>query len=113
MKAAKDKPCIFVIPEDDRDRQIARGFQQHDQLDPRRIEVMPIASGWAGVLYKFTSEYVKHLRNNPQGYVVMVVDFDGKYGQRRQDFDQAVPADLKDRVFVVGARTKPEDLSKV
>jgi len=105
-------PHIYVIPEDDRDRQVAGGFVLHDQLDARRIQVMPPAGGWRYVLKAFQDEYIRRLRASPQDHVVMLIDFDGCYDDRRLEFAQAVPDDLKDRVFVVGPRQTPEKLSK-
>jgi hypothetical protein len=108
----KHQPHVYVIPEDDRDRQIADGFLLHDQVDTRRIQVMPPAGGWSYVLKTFQDEYVGHLRANPQGHVVLLIDFDGQYSDRRAEFEQAIPADLKPRVFVVGPRQTPELLRR-
>ena len=42
----KYAPHVYIIPEDDRDRQIAEGFVNHHEVDDRRIQVMPPAGGW-------------------------------------------------------------------
>lgn len=101
---------VYVIPEDDCDRQLADGFVLHDQVNASRIQVMPPAGGWANVLKKFQAEYVKRLRQDSFGRVVLLIDFDGEYGSRRPHFDSEIPPDLKDRVFVIGARETPEEL---
>lgn len=101
---------VYVIPEDDCDRQLAHGFILHDQVKTPRIQVMPPAGGWAEVLKKFQSEYIKKLREFCHGYVVLLIDFDNDYINRRAQFEQAIPDDLKQRVFVIGASNTPEAL---
>lgn len=103
-------PHVYVIPEDDSDRQIADGFVNHDQVKAPRIQVMPPAGGWRYVLQTFVNEYVRRLREDPQGHVVMLIDYDGFYNDRRAEFEQAIPDELRPRVFVVGALQTPEIL---
>ncbi len=106
-------PHIYIIPEDDCDRQLANGFVKHDQVKDTRVKVMPPAGGWSFVLKIFEQEYVDMLRKDKhgqEGYVVMLVDFDGNYVARRKDFEDSIPEDLKPRVFVVGAKETPETL---
>lgn len=110
MSVNKYEPHVFVIPEDRANEQVANGFVLHDQVKTRRIQVLPCASGWRGVLEKFESEYITQLKRFPRGYVVLLVDFDGDYPRRRQLFGESVPPDLRDRAFVVGARENPERL---
>lgn len=103
---------VFVIPEDDRNRQLANGFRRHHQVKTPRIQVMPPAGGWLDVLRKFQLEYIRRLRQDPLGRAVLLIDFDGDYVNRRAQFDSETPDDLKDRVFVIGARQTPEELKK-
>jgi hypothetical protein len=103
-------PHVYVLPEDDCDRQLANGFVGHDQVKTPRIQVMPPVGGWREVLKEFQTEYVRRLREDPQGHVVLLVDFDGDYQNRRATFAAAIPPDVTDRVFVVGASQTPEDL---
>lgn len=103
---------VYVIPEDCADEQLAIGFVIHDQVDDRRIQIMPPAGGWGNVLQTFQDEYIGRLRSYPLGHVVMLIDFDGQYDVRRGEFEQAIPADLKQRVFVVGSKTTPEILRR-
>ena len=42
----------------------------------------------------------------------MLIDFDGQIDERRAEFEQAIPEDLKARVFVVGSKHEPETLKK-
>lgn len=103
-------PHVYVLPEDDRDRQLADGFVLHDQVKTPRIQVMPPAGGWHEVLKEFQTGYIKRLRERPLGHLVMLIDFDGDYHNRRTEFAQAIPSDLTDRVFVIGASETPEEL---
>ncbi len=108
----KYAPHLYVIPEDDADRQIALGFVDYHKVDDRRIQVMPPAGGWSNVIRIFTVEYVQKLRNCPQAHVVMLIDFDGHISERRAEFEHDIPADLRMRVFVVGSKDNPESLKK-
>jgi hypothetical protein len=108
----KYAPHVYVIPEDDADRQLADGFVLHHKVKTARIQVMPLARGWRNVLNTFQEEYVQTLRNYPQAHVVMLIDFDGRVDERRAEFELAIPDDLKVRVFVVGSKDRPETLKK-
>ncbi|MDB5347588.1 MAG: hypothetical protein JWP89_5965 [Schlesneria sp.] len=110
MSVNKFLPHVYVIPEDRADEQLANGFVLHDQVNVRQIQVLPCVDGWPGVLDKFRTEYVTYLRNNKDGYVVLLIDFDSDYVNRRDRFDKEIPADLKNRVFVIGAKDTPEIL---
>ena len=103
---------VYVIPEDDADRQIADGFVLHHQVKAARIQVMPLAGGWRNVLKTFQDEYIQALRKYQQAHVVMLIDFDGHTDERRAEFAQAIPDDLRARVFVVGSKDNPETLKK-
>jgi len=103
-------PHVYVIPEDDADRQLADGFVDHHNVDDRRIKVMPPAGGWRNVLKTFQGEYIQTMRNYQDACVVMLIDFDGHVDDRRAEFEQAIPGDIMPRVFVVGSKDNPETL---
>jgi hypothetical protein len=105
-------PHVYVIPEDDCDRQLADGFVLHDQVKTPRIQVLPPVGGWREVLKEFQTVYINRLREDREGNVVLLIDFDGEYNNRRAEFEQRIPDDLKQRVFVVGASHTPEELRK-
>jgi hypothetical protein len=105
-------PHVYVIPEDDRNRQIADGFILHHQVKETRIKVAPPAGGWSRVLETFRDEYIPKLRDYPDAHVVMLVDFDDQVENRKARFEQEIPAALKARVFVVGSKHEPETLKK-
>jgi hypothetical protein len=108
----KYAPHVYVIPEDDANRQIADGFVLHPRVKEMRIQVMPPAGGWPKVLKTFGDEYIRKLSENPNTHVVMLVDFDDQVEKRKVDFEQAIPAECKARVFVVGSKQTPEALKK-
>jgi hypothetical protein len=112
MSVNRYQPHVLIIPEDRADEQIANGFTKHDQVTPKQVQVMPYADGWPGVLNKFKTQYISYLRNYKDAYIVLLIDFDARYESQRQRFDIAVPDDLKDRVFVVGAMEDPERLGQ-
>ena len=104
-------PHVYVIPEDDRNRQIAEGFVLHHQVQDTRIKVVPPAGGWVKVLDAFRDEYISKLRRDwPNAHVVMLIDFDDQVENRKAKFRQEIPEDCKTRVFVVGSKSNPETL---
>lgn len=113
MSVNKYKPHVFVIPEDDADRQIADGFILHPGVATRQAQVVEPAGGWTRVLDTFKKEYVPLLQQNGRTHVVMIVDFDGDVDGRRSQFEDAIPHALRARVFVIGPRDTPESLRQV
>ncbi|HEV3343916.1 MAG TPA: hypothetical protein VG125_26315 [Pirellulales bacterium] len=108
----KYAPHVYVIPEDDADRQIADGFVLYHRVKEARIQVVPPAGGWFKVLETFRDEYIPKLCNYPTTHVVMLVDFDDQVEKRRADFEQEIPTEFKPRVFVLGSKHTPETLKK-
>ncbi len=98
----------MLLPEDDADRQIANGF--HVQLNGiRQLQVLRPAGGWMKVLEDFQSTHVNSMRRYAHRFMVLVIDFDGNEN-RRTKAAEYIPQDLRDRVFVIGALTTPEEL---
>jgi hypothetical protein len=112
MSLNKYNPHVIVIPEDRADEQIANGFARHDQVRSRQIQIVNPAGGWRSVLKVFEKDYIRHLREHPHGHVIMVIDFDGHFDDRRPEFDRSIPDDLKRRVFVVGPMQTPQALRR-
>lgn len=110
MSINKFKPHLYVLPEDDADRQIALGFILHPSVLSRQVQVVPPVGGWARVRDAFVDEYLPLLRQNSNTHVVLLVDFDGNVKERREAFDGLVPPEIRPRVFVVGPRENPEIL---
>ncbi|HQU45564.1 MAG TPA: hypothetical protein PK867_22315 [Pirellulales bacterium] len=106
----KYAPHVYVIPEDDANRQIADGFVLHPGVKEARIQVVPPAGGWPRVLKTFRDEYIAKLRDYPNTHVVMLIDFDDQVEKRKADFERETPAEFTMRVFVIGPRYTPEAL---
>lgn len=106
----KDQPHVLVLPEDRANLQLATGF--HDEVDAtrqRQMQVLPVAGGWRRVLERFSSDHIDKMRSNPNRFMVLLIDFDGR-PERLGVAKAAVPPELADRVFILGARDRPETL---
>ncbi len=120
MSANNSLPHIFVLPEDDADRQLATGFHLEVNWDrQRRLQVLEEAGGWPKVVKLFKSDHIGKMRRYPERLMVLLIDFDDKqdrFDKVWQDrFDKVwkeIPDDLKDRVFILGARKDPEALTR-
>ena len=111
MSLNRYKPHVFVLPEDDADRQIANGFVLHPNLQERNIQILKPAGGWEKVLSTFVKAYVSEMRQYPEERIVLLLDFD-RDENRLSAVNQQIPLDLKKRVFVLGVLSEPEDLKK-
>jgi len=102
-------PHVFILPEDDANRQLANGFLLH--LSTRRLQVLPEAGGWIGVRERFASGHVVGMRRYGGRHMVLLIDFD-EQSNRLQEVRTAIPDDLFNRVFVLGAWSEPEALRR-
>jgi|SRR5271166_3744757 len=109
MAVNKYQPHVLVIPEDEADRQLANGFLLDRSLFTRRIQILEEAGGWARVLDQFESDHIAGMEKWPRRFMVLLIDFDGNVGRLAQA-KARIPANLADRVFVLGSLTNPEDL---
>jgi hypothetical protein len=106
----KDRPHVFVLPEDDANRQLANGFVLDSSLRcPRQIFVLPVAGGWTKVLDRFLSDQAVDMQNCPDRYMVLLLDFD-RDPRRFDDAKSRIPAHLSERDFILGVWSKPERL---
>jgi hypothetical protein len=108
----KYKSHILILPEDDANREIANGFNLNENLDGRSIQILPSAGGWKRVIEKFTDDHVSAMRQFTERMIVLVIDFDNEYEDRLKYIQDRIPSDLKNRVFVLGAQSEPEQLKK-
>jgi hypothetical protein len=59
MSVNRDKPHVYVLPEDDANRQLANGFfAEVDWNRQRQMQVLPPAGGWIEVLNRFKLTYI-------------------------------------------------------
>jgi hypothetical protein len=111
MSVNKYLPHVFVLPEDDANREMANGFQlETDNI--RQLQMLEVAGGWNEVLHLFTSVHVKAMDDCPARFMVLLIDFDDDHERRLDRVKKLIPNQLTDRVFVLGARTEPEDLRR-
>ena len=108
MSVNKYTPHILVLPEDDRNRQLANGFLLHPSLSAQ-IQVLVEVGGWSKVLDCFEKDHVGKMNEFPDRFMVLLIDFDGQ-GDRLDRAKAVIPGNLKERVFVLGVWTEPERL---
>lgn len=79
MSVNKHRPHVFVLPEDDADRQLAKGFQKDvDSNRYHQMQVLPEAGGWTEVLERFKSDHVIEMDRYPHRFMVLLIDFDDR-----------------------------------
>ncbi|MBN3727264.1 hypothetical protein [Burkholderia sp. Ac-20379] len=110
MAVNKYKPHVWVVPEDDANRELANGFVLQYSVNDECIDIRPPSGGWPKVLNEFTETHIAHLRNLPHRHLVLLIDFDGNFQNRLQYFKSQFPVDIADRVYVLGTLIEPEDL---
>jgi hypothetical protein len=108
MAVNRELPHLFVLPEDDANRQMANGF--HQRIDRvRQMQVLRPAGGWTKVLTVFGSEYVTAMERNANMFVVLMIDLD-ENSSRLDQARAAIPHYLADRVFILSTWSRPEKL---
>lgn len=109
MSVNRYLPHILVLPEDEAASEIANGFLLHPQLNAQSIQVLGYVGGWRVVVEKFKTDFISTIRQYPSRWFVLLIDFDRE--ESRLDYiKQQIPDDVKDRVFVLGALSNPEEL---
>jgi len=109
MSVNKYQPHVLVLPEDDANRQLANGFLLDQYLSNRKLQVLQEAGGWTQVLERFKSDHIVGMNRYPGRLMVLLIDFDGDQA-RLTKAKAEIPEPLTDRVFVLGALTRPEAL---
>jgi hypothetical protein len=118
MSANKHLPHVLVLPEDDAARQLADAFKLELSQDvSRQLHVLPEAGGWPNVLGSFEGVHAGEMDRYPERFMVLLIDFDTKGAARLNEARlnearRVIPEHLKERVFVLGARDEPEDLTR-
>lgn len=108
MSVNRNRPHVYVLPEDDANRIVANGF--YVEIDsPRQVQILPVAGGWHRVLTVFTDGYAATMRANAHTHMVLLIDYDNS-PTRLADVYATIAADVRDRVFVVGSLDNPEAL---
>lgn len=112
MGVNKYQAHVWVLPEDDATRQLANGFILHPAVKAARMAIHQPAGGWAKVLDDFERTYAATMRKYPERRLVLLIDFDDQIQTRVDHVRARIPADLVDRVYVLGSRSEPEPLRK-
>ena len=112
MSVNRHLPHIFILPEDDANRQLANGFLLNINVNSNQVQILTPARGWAHVRDDFASSHVDKMRQYEDRLTVLLIDFDDHFADRLQNVKEAIPNDLIDRVFVLGVRTEPEALKR-
>lgn len=73
--------------------------------------LLRVAGGWNNVLVRFSENEVSRMRRYTDGFMVLLIDLDGKE-ERLRDAKAQVPRDLAERVFILGTLSTPEALKK-
>ena len=111
MAANKHIPHLYVIPEDDANRQMAVGFEKDDRIRARAIQIVAPAGGWVKALEKLEVDYFTLLRSNQNSHVLVLIDCDAKSNRINNAFAK-VPSEIKERVFILGTLNEPEVLKR-
>ena len=101
---------VFILPEDDANRQLANGFLLNVHVTTQ-IHILKEVGGWARVRDCFASDHLGGMRRFGRRFMVLLVDFDNDIN-RREAIKATIPEDLVDRVFVLGAWGEPEELRR-
>jgi hypothetical protein len=113
MSVNRERPHVFVLPEDEANLQLATEFlAQVDANRQRQMYVLDVANGWNRVLTLFESVHVTEMDRCPRRFMILLIDFDGRR-ERLNVAKARIPNHLSDRVFVLGALTNPEALRKM
>jgi len=109
MAVNRERPHLLVLPEDDATRSLADGFSD---MVTGAMQVLRPARGWPHVLEAFLREHVAYLRKYPGAHIVLLIDFDDEHPSRLIHFQSHFPADVSNRVYVLGALTEAETLKR-
>jgi len=111
MSINKYHKHLLVLPEDDANRQIANGFLLDSTLNARAIQILPPAGGWTKVMDSFINTHVSGMYQYQDRMILLLIDFD--QDEKRLDYlKNEIPNDMKERVFVLGTLSEPEELKK-
>lgn len=106
----KFKPHLFIVPEDDADRQIAVGFQMHLEAKGE-MQIVDVARGWLKVVGVIKDEYVPLLKNNLNSHVLGIIDCD-KDADRIAGQLENFPEDIRNRIFLLGVNENPQEFKR-
>lgn len=105
------RPHVFILPEDDANRQVVNGFLRYQALSIRNIQVLNEVGGWNEVLRQFVEDEARGMERFVERFIVLLIDFDDD-GDRLNAAKARIPNHLADRVFILGVSSEPEALKR-
>ena len=113
MSVNRERPHFLILPEDNANERIANGFFLVDKFAKSNCQVLPAQKGWPSIRDGFLSNYNSKLKMHPMAIMILLVDFDDLSEEDRiAQVKQFVDAAVADRVFVLGAKSEPEELKR-
>lgn len=110
MTLNRQRPHLLILPEDDANREMANGFLTDDRINNRVIQVLPNAGGTFAALDWIANH--NKLRQFPNQRVLLLIDLADVHAKSRYDERLGdIPAELKDRIFILGVLPEPEPLA--
>lgn len=109
MALNRENLHLLVLSEDKATSSVAAGF--NDSV-VGQMQVLPYERGWPNVLNAFKQTLLSRMRQYPKCHLVLLIDFDNDFPDRLNHFKQHFPADVADRVYVLGALGNIEDAKR-
>lgn len=88
MSVNRRRPHLFILPEDDANRQLANGFLL--EAAAAQMRVLHEAGGWNAVVENFVANHIADLRRYAQRCLVLLLDCDNNPA-RRDDIVRKIP----------------------
>ena len=111
MSATKFQEHLLILPEDDAYHAIATSFVESlGQEVSRRAQVLNATRGWIHARQIAVEDGLK-LRKYGDRKLLLVIDFD-TVSERLAQMSAALPADIRDRIFIIGSANEAEDLRR-
>jgi len=111
MSVNRYAPHVYILPEDDANRQLANGFLLEPSIIGNNIRVLHEAGGWNTVLEQFCTIYATEMDKYDQRFMVLLIDCDGR-PERVEESKKHIPSHLANRVFILSSLTEPEKLKQ-
>lgn len=104
------KEHLYVLLEDEEYQKIMNGVNLTPHVNNAVIQLCHFGHGWSSVFDDF-KKTKKLLNRFKERHVLLLMDFDYEFTKRLEEFRQSVPAEFKNRVFILGIDNKEsEDL---
>lgn len=115
MGINKFEDHILIFPEDDANREIVNGLTLLPNIKLNKIQIMQSEGGWIKLIESFKKNHLDKLKNNEKRRVVLLLDFDSDPDRKesiKKELIDSLPISVKERIFIFGAYSEPEDLRR-